>query len=67
MKYALLIYSAQGRPRIGCEPRAGDGVIDNWLDYTVAIKQAGVAARCRATGSGRYGHDGHAAGRATGC
>ncbi|MGH3303704.1 MAG: YciI family protein [Streptosporangiaceae bacterium] len=41
MKYALLIYampaSAESRP-----PRTGTGVIDNWLDYTVAVRQSGA-------------------------
>jgi hypothetical protein len=41
MKYALLLYAmpdSDERP----EPRAGAGVIDSWLDYTVALRQAGV-------------------------
>jgi len=44
MKYALLIYSAPGAaddpvsdPRPG-----GDEVIENWVDYTQALKDAGV-------------------------
>jgi hypothetical protein len=40
MKYALLIYSAPGAYH-GAQP-ADDGVIDSWLDYTAATKQAGV-------------------------
>jgi hypothetical protein len=40
MKYALLIYAApEARD---AEPRAGDGVLDSWLDYTVALKQSGA-------------------------
>ena len=49
MKYALLIYAAPGAnqaPTPGgnqaAAPAAGDGVIDSWLDYTVALKQAGA-------------------------
>jgi len=41
MKYALLIYAMPGeteRP----SPRAGAGVIDSWLDYTVALRQSGA-------------------------
>ncbi len=41
MKYALLIYSTPGSAG-AAEPRPGEGVIDNWLDYTVAIKQSGA-------------------------
>lgn len=40
MKYALLIYSP-GMDHPG-EPRHGDHVMDSWLDYTVALRQAGV-------------------------
>ena len=39
MKYALLIYAAPGAAE-GVQP-ADDGVMDNWLDYTVALKQSG--------------------------
>lgn len=39
MKYALLIYSTPGA-REGVVP-ADDGVIDSWLDYTVALKESG--------------------------
>jgi hypothetical protein len=40
MKYALLIYAVPGAGD-GVQP-ADDGVIDNWVDYTAATKQAGV-------------------------
>lgn len=40
MKYALLIYSAPEARN--AEPRAGNGVFDSWLDYTVALKQTGA-------------------------
>jgi hypothetical protein len=40
MKYALLIYSTPGASERA--RRADDGVIDTWVDYTVAIKNAGV-------------------------
>ena len=40
MKYALLIYAAPG-PREAVQP-ADDGVIDSWVDYTAAVKDAGV-------------------------
>jgi hypothetical protein len=40
MKYALLIYAVPGAVH-GARP-ADDGVIDNWLDYTAATKEAGV-------------------------
>jgi hypothetical protein len=40
MKYALLIYAVPGAAD-GVQP-ADDGVIDNWIDYTAATKQAGV-------------------------
>jgi hypothetical protein len=40
MKYALLIYTTPGASE---HPgSAGDGVIDSWVDYTIAIKGAGV-------------------------
>jgi hypothetical protein len=43
MKYALLIYSQPGDGRRAEETEpAADGVIGNWLDYTVALKDAGV-------------------------
>ncbi len=41
MKYALLIYAAPGA-REAARPVTGDGVIDSWLDYTVALKEAGA-------------------------
>src|SRR5260370_1161426 len=41
MKYALLIYAAPGA-REAATPSAGDGVFDSWLDYTVALKEAGA-------------------------
>jgi hypothetical protein len=41
MKYALLIYSTPGSAGTA-EPRPGDGVIDTWLDYTVALRQSGA-------------------------
>jgi hypothetical protein len=40
MKYALLIYAAPGA-RDNSDP-AGEGVIDDWLDYTRAMREAGV-------------------------
>jgi hypothetical protein len=39
MKYALLIYAAPGASE-GVQP-ADDGVINAWLDYTVAMKESG--------------------------
>jgi hypothetical protein len=39
MKYALLIY---GMPDTAGEPRAGEGVIDSWLDYTIALRESGA-------------------------
>jgi hypothetical protein len=52
VKYALLIYSAPGAQH---QPAAaGDGVIDNWVDYTQALKDAGLvlgAERLRDTDS----------------
>jgi hypothetical protein len=39
MKYALLIYAAPGASE-GVQP-ADDGVINSWLDYTVAMKESG--------------------------
>ncbi len=41
MKYALLIYAAPGASN-NAEPRAAEGVIDNWLDYTVALRESGA-------------------------
>ena len=41
MKYALLIYAAPGAAGTA-EPERGEGVIDSWLDYTVAIRQSGA-------------------------
>jgi hypothetical protein len=40
MKYALLIYAVPGAAD-GVQP-ADDGVIDSWIDYTAATKQADV-------------------------
>jgi len=41
MKYALLIYAAPGARE---HPRpAPDGVIDDWAEYTAAIRAAGAA------------------------
>jgi len=40
MQYALLIYSAPGAAP--GEARPGDGVIDDWVQYTRAMKDAGV-------------------------
>jgi len=39
MKYALLVYATPGAAQ-GVQP-ADDGVIDSWLDYTAALKEAG--------------------------
>lgn len=41
MKYALLIYAMPADVE-RMAPRTGEGVIDNWLDYTVALKQSGA-------------------------
>ena len=41
MKYALLIYSEPGAIDRPPTP-VHDGIIDNWTDYTVAMKKAGV-------------------------
>jgi hypothetical protein len=41
MKYALLIYSTPGSAGTA-EPQPGDGVIDTWLDYTVALRESGA-------------------------
>jgi hypothetical protein len=40
MQYALLIYRAPGATP--GEARPGDGVIDDWVDYTRATRDAGV-------------------------
>jgi hypothetical protein len=40
MKYALLIYAVPGAVD-GMQP-ADDGVIDSWVDYTAATKEASV-------------------------
>ena len=39
MKYALLIYATPGASE-GVQP-ADDGVMDSWVDYTVAMKDSG--------------------------
>ena len=39
MKYTLLIYATPGAAD-GVQP-ADDGVINNWLDYTAALKESG--------------------------
>ncbi|MBO0822370.1 MAG: YciI family protein [Actinobacteria bacterium] len=41
MKYALLIYATPGAAE-NAQPRAGQGVFDNWLDYTIALRQSGA-------------------------
>jgi hypothetical protein len=41
MKYALLIYAMPDSAEAG-EPQPGDGVIDSWLDYTVALRESGA-------------------------
>jgi hypothetical protein len=41
MKYALLIYAMPGAA-YSAPPRNGEGVIDSWLDYTVALKASGA-------------------------
>jgi hypothetical protein len=41
MKYALLIYATPDGAQ-NLSPRTGPGVFDNWLDYTVALKQSGA-------------------------
>ena len=40
MRYALLIYSAPGASAEASH--ADDGVFDNWVDYTRALKSAGA-------------------------
>jgi hypothetical protein len=48
MHYALLIYSAPNAAAaaatIDAPDQADDGVIDSWIDYTRAVKDAGVLA-----------------------
>ena len=39
VKYALLLYAD---PEARTEEGAGEGVFDNWIDYTRALKDAGV-------------------------
>jgi hypothetical protein len=41
MKYALLIYATPGAAETA-EAQQGDGVIDSWLDYTIAIRESGA-------------------------
>jgi len=41
MKYALLIYAMPDPAEAG-EPQPGEGVIDSWLDYTIALKESGA-------------------------
>ncbi len=41
MKYALLIY-AMPEASNNADPRISEGVIDNWLDYTVALRESGA-------------------------
>lgn len=41
MKYALLIY-AMPEPSEAGAPQPGEGVIDSWLDYTVALRESGA-------------------------
>ncbi len=41
MKYALLIYATPGSAGTA-EPEPGDGVIDSWLDYTIALRESGT-------------------------
>jgi hypothetical protein len=41
MKYALLIYSMPDPADTG-EAQQGEGVIDSWLDYTVALRESGA-------------------------
>jgi hypothetical protein len=45
MHYALLIYNDPAAPAAaGVPDRPADGVIDSWIDYTSALKDAGVLA-----------------------
>ena len=39
MKYALLIYAGPGLAEAA---KPVEGVMDNWLDYTLALKQSGA-------------------------
>ncbi|HUB38033.1 MAG TPA: YciI family protein [Streptosporangiaceae bacterium] len=41
MKYALLIYAMPDPAEAG-ERRQGEGVIDSWLDYTIALRESGA-------------------------
>jgi hypothetical protein len=41
MKYALLIY-AMPEASSNAAPRSAAGIIDNWLDYTVALRESGA-------------------------
>jgi len=41
MKYALLIYATPEASN-NAVPRVAEGVIDNWLDYTVALRESGA-------------------------
>jgi hypothetical protein len=43
VKYAMLLYAApDARGKEGPAGPAGEGVFDNWVDYTRALKDAGV-------------------------
>jgi hypothetical protein len=42
MKYALLAYRAPEAAAPGANRLAGDGVFDDWVAYTRAVKSAGV-------------------------
>lgn len=42
MKYALLIYGEPGAREHAAPGHDGDGIIDSWLDYTAAIRDAGI-------------------------
>jgi hypothetical protein len=44
MHYALLIYSPPDAAAVAATTGAADGVIDSWVDYTRALKDAGVLA-----------------------
>jgi hypothetical protein len=41
MKYALLIYAAPEAAN-DAEPRHAEGVINNWLEYTIALRESGA-------------------------
>src|ERR1700722_9751300 len=41
MKYALLIYAAPEAAN-NTDPRPAEGVMNNWLDYTVALRESGA-------------------------